>query len=437
MIMSGPLTPSFSSESIQYKSFSFFVFLYYLLSLGRGSSLFCDIAPNQNLVGFIIYLIFFIILLKNGSSFFSNRKFRYLILGVVLWCITHYFLDTSFYFMQYLMYLWDFITAYLLVCIYNKSFVLYYEKCMVLLAAISIPFWLFGVFIGFESLETLPFLLENTAHGGDGSSFILYTFTTTKYDNDIYNGIVRNYGCAWEPGLYSAMLNIAIFFNILKNEGRINLKDKGLLVLVIALVTTFSTTGYVAFVLLIGLHLLFHLNINIISKFFYLIIFSISSFYIYNLPFVSEKIAIASDESRFTSNTNSYEFNDKEERNYCAERFEGILLELQNIQDKPFFGYGAIREDSYISRTMSHRLVTSNSITKPISVLGLILCIPLFILLFLSTRIICLGYDYPVPWLLFVLIIVLSVSYGWFLFLFMHCFYEYALINDIDETWEI
>ena len=58
-------------------------------------------------------------------------------------------------------------------------------------------------------------------------------------------GVPRNYGIFWEPGTYSVYLNLAFLFSMtLSTEDR---QIKDLFIFAVAIISTFSTTGYVAF----------------------------------------------------------------------------------------------------------------------------------------------------------------------------------------------
>ena len=59
----------------------------------------------------------------------------------------------------------------------------------------------------------------------------------------------RNMGLFWEPGAFQTFVNIALLFEILKKE--INIKI--IVVFIMTIITTYSTTGYLALILVLGL----------------------------------------------------------------------------------------------------------------------------------------------------------------------------------------
>lgn len=58
----------------------------------------------------------------------------------------------------------------------------------------------------------------------------------------------RNSGFGWEPGIYSSLLGLGMFINLLRNEFKLNVR---FWLLTVVMFTTFSTTGYIIFALLI------------------------------------------------------------------------------------------------------------------------------------------------------------------------------------------
>lgn len=73
------------------------------------------------------------------------------------------------------------------------------------------------------------------------TNFIIFTFTEGRHD-------FRNSGFVWEPGAFGCFLIIAILFNFFRNKFKF---DKKAIILIIGLITTFSTTDYIAFLLML------------------------------------------------------------------------------------------------------------------------------------------------------------------------------------------
>lgn len=145
---------------------------------------------------------------------------------------------------------------------------------------------------------------------------------------------IRNCGFMWEPGAYSMILIIAIVYNWLKVKMIIN---KRIIFYVIALFTTFSTAGYLAFSILllaytiktkkaylIGIALLILIPINV---------------YVNNLNLVVTKVDSYIEE--FDSNT-AYE-QDFSNR-YEVNRFIYFFMTLKKTTNYPL-GYGVLEDE--------------------------------------------------------------------------------------------
>ena len=179
--------------------------------------------------------------------------------------------------------------------------------------------------------------------GNSQYSILLYTLGNV---DTMSGGLWRNSGCAWEPGLYSIMLSMAILFNIYHNNGiRLN---KRFFILLIALITTFSTTGYIIAMIIFACYFMFSKKNRIVHKIIYIIIFGITFFFIYELPFMSNKIEQRGQVENFTTNSGAMEWYEKEDIIYTPDRFEGIYLDYLNFLANPIIGYGIQREKSFV-----------------------------------------------------------------------------------------
>ena len=324
-------------NDIKFFSTRFLVFLFFVLVFGRGSSLVVNFDPRINPIGFLLYVICFIYL--SGKPNFSRIKSSNsttIICGTIfaVWLICHLlFLDAGIPIIPYTFFVLHIFTGILLIKKYNKDIVVYFEKAMVFLSVISIIGW--GIeSVGMSSLLLKsPILLENSA-GSSEYSLILYTINGgPSVSQELYGSLFRNSGCAWEPGLFSVMLCIAILFNIFQNKKIIF--SKRLTVLTIALITTFSTTGYVMGIIIFAGYYLFYKKISFVKRLIYIVIISIGSYYIYTLPFMSGKIEEDTNTESFSIEDGGVEAYEKEGIAFTVGRFEGIMLDYMNIKDKP------------------------------------------------------------------------------------------------------
>lgn len=120
---------------------------------------------------------------------------------------------------------------------YGKAFV----NCVVLLAAISLPCVAIANFS-----ETLAYSLVSNSY--DWSVRFGYSIFYTWGINGTIN--VRNSGVFWEPGAFAGFLILAMLMLLHSGENHKRARAK-MLILVVTLLTTRSTTGYILLVLIL------------------------------------------------------------------------------------------------------------------------------------------------------------------------------------------
>lgn len=93
--------------------------------------------------------------------------------------------------------------------------------------------------VGYVAFLAIPslhnyFVTTNNV-GAHYSNLILYVDT-------IKNN--RNYGMFWEPGAFATFINLALLFEVMKEQFNV----KNILIFSVTLITTYSTTGYIGFI---------------------------------------------------------------------------------------------------------------------------------------------------------------------------------------------
>ena len=126
---------------------------------------------------------------------------------------------------------------------------------------------------------------------------------------------------------------------------------------------------------------------------------------------MSEKIDSRSNFENFSTESGALEWYEKEQRLYTVDRFEGLYLDYKNFCDSPTFGYGLQRELSFVYKNISKYIITSNGLFKQFAQMGLILGILFMMLTYKSCIKLNKIYNFDTYWILFVVIIVSSVSY--------------------------
>ncbi|QUA54042.1 O-antigen ligase family protein [Aristaeella lactis] len=151
-----------------------------------------------------------------------------------------------------------FMSGGLFVCIllsfkdYSKAF----RNSILLISISSTVLWILSYLIPDLVLQ-LP-RMENTA----GVKFATIIFAGLDIST-IYSPMIRTFGIFWEPGVFQMFINLAILFELfVENRPR----RVYLIVYCIALLSTFSTTGYIAFLWIVLIYILFGGKNTTISK---------------------------------------------------------------------------------------------------------------------------------------------------------------------------
>ena len=132
--------------------------------------------------------------------------------------------------------------AYLTVRILGKNFTKYYVNILYVLSIIGFFIYVPQLVLpGFRSflISSISPLLRNPLYSGDiwyAPDIILFVFNSGE-------GVYRNCGAFWEPGAYAGFLVIAMIFHFLESK---TINDKKSIVLLVALLSTVSTTGIIA-----------------------------------------------------------------------------------------------------------------------------------------------------------------------------------------------
>lgn len=156
----------------------------------------------------------------------------------------------------------------------GKTFVEKYFNLMAVIAGVSLLGFAYNTFVG-----VLP-SIELT----DGRySSVIYTQIYGEYF------LRRNSGMFWEPGAFQGYVNLALLFSIFIKKQKLMLLK--VLTLMAALLTTYSTTGYIAFAFVGLVYLYVNRKMNPLTKFFLGVVFVVIALYAYrSLDFLEAKI---------------------------------------------------------------------------------------------------------------------------------------------------
>ncbi|MFC4269734.1 O-antigen ligase family protein [Polaribacter marinivivus] len=211
-------------------------------------------------------------------------------------------------------------TVYFVVKLVKYNFINYYINILYFFTVISLIFYTLSFLPGFTDLMIgqiaplfeSPFVDPNAFYE-QSPSIIVFTFELSLLTE------FRNSGPFWEPGAFAVFLIFAILFNIIKTKSLIDKKNK---FFIVALITTFSTAGYIAFFILVSGYYLMNKKV---SHKLLLILFVFASISIYTTTsFLEEKVKhniSLADET-------------------TSSRFGSALADYNLFKQSPLFGWG-------------------------------------------------------------------------------------------------
>jgi hypothetical protein len=245
----------------------------------------------------------------------------------------------------------------MVIILLNKSFFIYLEKIIVVLALISLPFYTIQL-INYEFLKSFVGLVENNL------SFLDYR--SDWYVNNLFftlndNALFRNSGFTWEPKGFANLLAIAALLNLIIHKFKFN---KSLFIIFIALLTTLSTAGFVIFFIFIPLFIYQQRNRLNILKLFFIVIVALP---IFSLEFMSDKII---NEAYSRDNNLKYIVAKTDQETVSLGRFGSMALAFLDFPANPITGIGM--QDIERTQGLHTRLVWVNGLADFLSRFGLL-----------------------------------------------------------------
>lgn len=313
--------------------FYYLLILVIILNISQASIL------NNPLIPFVIGIIVFFIHLFTRKKY--DRSFwAIVIIWLIICFLASIVLTGDILFLRIINYtVFLIFMPYLLLRILGLKFWVIFEKIVFFLTYISIPLYVLNV-VFLTEFNNLWYIFRPITGETFGMTYPYWSaFIYVNAIYDISFELVRNCGFMWEPGSFSLMIIWAAIYN-LRNNG--NKLSKKVIVYIIALITTFSTAGYLAIVFVVLSIYMKKLTIPNMLMFSILLLFYI--FYVYKLNFVSEKI-----DSYITGYQENKLVYDERGGYIKVNRLRGAYYALQESLKFPT-GYGVVKK-SDISET--------------------------------------------------------------------------------------
>jgi len=292
--------------------------------------------------------------------------------------------------------------AFMSVKILKLSFLPKLVNIVYILSLISLPLYSLQL-VSFSNMFTLIESIQNSIPflANDGG----------KYANILIWGIegggaeLRNCGFMWEPGAFAAILLLPIMFELSNNKFKINMK---LTVMIIALLTTLSTMGYIGLIV-IFFYYYYNIGKNVFLLFLLIPISLVAMMFIIQLPFIKNKVLYQFESANYI---NSEEIlSNKEHASFG--RIGSAIMDYETWKKNPILGIGGHDEAiefSSINKKNQTYINRTNGDTEYLVRFGVIGVILFLLFLKKSFKLIA-GY-YKVKGYLFFIVIILTLGFS-------------------------
>jgi hypothetical protein len=220
------------------------------------------------------------------------------------------------------------LTPYFSIKILGINYLRITSKIVFYSAIISLILYSGQIFIpGFtNTLFLIESFIKSYNSVPERPSLLIYSIAHNTIDRGEISDFLRNPGMFHEPGAFAVFLVLALVINIFIENKPFTIKN---LILIIALITTFSTAGYLSAIIVFLLYYIIIKGKKVFVLFISLVILIPGTLYIFRLPFMSEKIKL--------------ELQDQSNKNLNEEtsgRIFGARKAIIVLTRYPFFGRG-------------------------------------------------------------------------------------------------
>lgn len=417
-----------SAEKPDIRKISFFEYLYVFILIiyaGRANTFVESASFTENPIGIILPVILAgILIIKWRVSF--NKEFY-----ILMVCFTVYFVAVSVKYNEvqptyFLAYFFRFFVVYAVVKALKFSFFKIYEFLLYYLAIIGLVMWIIQIALGGDTLyylfNSIPGIKTFSYVSSLGLNGIIYSVQPSYVSFYNYSLITRNCGFAWEPGGFAVYLCLAIFINLFFIDQDRKSKIRFWLFMV-ALLTTQSTTGYVICSVII---IFYVLNKNLSRMLLLLPVLVIALITFSSLPFMKNKIYEIISETKTIDQLIVRTIGRQE--NINPQRFTSFIISFRDFKNNPILGLGAHSEDSWTVK-IGAKISTISGIGNLLAQFGLVGFLFFILTTIKSSFFFAKRCNYRGGILLFIIAILISVSYSIVLLPMVMCFWMFSLFE--------
>jgi hypothetical protein len=388
--------------------FEYFLIFVFIIYAGKANSFIEPLSFTKNPVSAFFPVILCGILALKWKVVFDERFFL-LIFGFLIYFLAISIKYGELHLSFMLTYVYFFFLVYVLIKALGFKLFRIFEQISYYLAIIALAFWVVQILLRGDTLYSIlakiPGIELFSKVTGEGYNIFLYSVQPV-FSSILYNfAIPRNCGYAWEPGAFAVYLCLAIFVNLFFANSDANRKTR-LWILIITLLTTQSTTGYLIFLVILASHLLKkRLNIIILV----LPITVVTLIYVSSLPFMSKKVINLIDDTKRIDQLVEDYYGSETAAN--PQRFTSLMIALVDFRNNPILGIGVYAEDSWTFK-MGSNISAISGIGNLLAQFGLAGFLFFSILTLKSSIFFSRYFKYNSIFLLFFIIIFISISYS-------------------------
>jgi hypothetical protein len=293
--------------------------------------------------------------------------------------------------------------AFSIVQILRDKFIKVLTQTMLIITVISFVFTALTYVPGLNwtlydfALRAFP--MQTGFKGFVTPTLLIYTFHTDYFFGEF--SYVRNAGIFWESGAFAVYLNITLFlYWMSKRVTQVkDLFDKKSLVLIVGVLTTASTMGFLA---LMAILTFYAMQLRTALKYVFLLLMIAMGYLAFvSVEFLGDKISTQLEES--------------DERN---NRFGAALMDWKDIEKRPLLGSSRRIEVIFKTNVMSKATRRPNGLTNFLREYGLVYFTFYFVLIYISYKRIFYHYHnyYKASFAIFGVFLLWLVSFSEILF---------------------
>lgn len=315
--------------------------------------------------------------------------------------------------------------AYTFVNAMHERFFLHLEYLITRLAGVSLAIWGLDVISDGAVRRQLSGMVFGEPYNPIIDSYIL---VQTFINEGVDSMVPRNSGFAWEPGAFAVLCSIALLINLYRTNFRLN-NNRGALVLLAALLSSQSTTGY-NILLVIFLAKLWRDLQGTARMFLPVIAIAVISV-VLSIPFMQEKIVDLWQQDLdqlARSATSEWNF----DRPVAAQRFLSLRLDFSDFLENPWTGYGG-RDSEMLTQRDALNIVSISGIGKVFARFGVFGFGFFFFSTLLSSIQLSRSFGARTPLLLVLIILMVSLSYSLIEHPIFICLWGYWFFVNADK----